>query len=109
MTRRLGISRQTIMQKYHKDEMALENKRDEENTVIRKKAHLVAKGYGQKVGIDFEESFTPVARPLKEEVYINQPDEFVDPHHPDKVFDSRRHCMHSSKLQERGTINFPTS
>ncbi|GJS04475.1 gag-pol polyprotein, partial [Tanacetum coccineum] len=38
------------------------NKRDEENTVIHNKAHLVAKGYTQKEGIDFEESFAPVAR-----------------------------------------------
>ncbi|GJR74177.1 retrovirus-related pol polyprotein from transposon TNT 1-94 [Tanacetum coccineum] len=69
-------------------------------------------------GIDFEESFTTVARleavrlfiayaahynqftgypkwtlkysisfgPLKEEVYVNQPDGFVDPYHPDKVY-----------------------
>ncbi|GJY91069.1 retrovirus-related pol polyprotein from transposon TNT 1-94 [Tanacetum coccineum] len=38
------------------------NKRDEENTVIRNKSRLVAKGHSQKEGIDFEESFAPVAR-----------------------------------------------
>ncbi|GKG31503.1 retrovirus-related pol polyprotein from transposon TNT 1-94, partial [Tanacetum coccineum] len=92
------------------------NKRDEENTIIRNKALLVAKGYNQQEGINFEESFAPVARleavrlfvayathksfpiyhmdvntaflngPLKEEAYVNQPDGFVDPHHPDKVY-----------------------
>nr|GEV89136.1 hypothetical protein [Tanacetum cinerariifolium] len=88
------------------------NKRDEENTIIRNKSCLVAKGYAQKVEVDFEESFAPVARleavrlfiayaahksftvyqmdvkttflygPLKEKVY----DGFVDPYHPDKVY-----------------------
>nr|GEX91617.1 integrase, catalytic region, zinc finger, CCHC-type, peptidase aspartic, catalytic [Tanacetum cinerariifolium] len=38
------------------------NKHDEENTVIRNKSHLVAKGYAQKEGVDFKESFAPVAR-----------------------------------------------
>nr|GEX94863.1 retrovirus-related Pol polyprotein from transposon TNT 1-94 [Tanacetum cinerariifolium] len=38
------------------------NKRDEENTVIHNKSRLVAKGYAQKEGVDFEESFAPVAR-----------------------------------------------
>nr|GFB26332.1 hypothetical protein [Tanacetum cinerariifolium] len=38
------------------------NKRDEENTVIRDKSHLVAKGYAQKEGVNFEESFAPVNR-----------------------------------------------
>nr|GFA67204.1 uncharacterized mitochondrial protein AtMg00810-like [Tanacetum cinerariifolium] len=38
------------------------NKRDEENTVIRNKSRLVAKGYAQKEGVDFEESFAHVAR-----------------------------------------------
>ncbi|GKC45029.1 retrovirus-related pol polyprotein from transposon TNT 1-94, partial [Tanacetum coccineum] len=38
------------------------NKIDAENMVIRNKSRLVAKGYGQQEGIDFEESFAPVAR-----------------------------------------------
>nr|GFB38284.1 ribonuclease H-like domain-containing protein [Tanacetum cinerariifolium] len=38
------------------------NKHDEENTVIRNKTHLVMRGYRQEEGIDFEESFTLVAR-----------------------------------------------
>ncbi|GKB31777.1 retrovirus-related pol polyprotein from transposon TNT 1-94, partial [Tanacetum coccineum] len=89
---------------------------DEENTIIYNKACLVAKGYGQKEGIDFKESFAPVAwlevvrlffayathrsflvyqidvkttflyRPLKEEVYVNKPNGFVDPYHPDQVY-----------------------
>ncbi|GJS93203.1 integrase, catalytic region, zinc finger, CCHC-type containing protein [Tanacetum coccineum] len=69
------------------------NKCDEENNVIRKKSRLVAKEYRQNEGIDFEESFalmdvktTFLNGPLKEEVYVNQPDGFVDPHHPDKVY-----------------------
>ncbi|GKA51756.1 retrovirus-related pol polyprotein from transposon TNT 1-94, partial [Tanacetum coccineum] len=35
---------------------------DEDQTVIRNKARLVVKGYAQEEGIDFEESFAPVAR-----------------------------------------------
>nr|GEX85925.1 hypothetical protein [Tanacetum cinerariifolium] len=38
------------------------NKCDEENTVICNKSRLVAKGYAQKEGVNFEESFAPVAR-----------------------------------------------
>ncbi|GJS57875.1 retrovirus-related pol polyprotein from transposon TNT 1-94 [Tanacetum coccineum] len=78
------------------------------------------KGYAQEEGIDFEESFAPVARleavsifvayvahnsfpiyqmdmkmdflngPLKEEVYVAQPDGFVDPDHPEKVYRLRK-------------------
>nr|GFD24423.1 Gag-Pol polyprotein [Tanacetum cinerariifolium] len=38
------------------------NKHDEEQTVIRNKSRLVMRGYRQEKGIDFEESFAPVAR-----------------------------------------------
>ncbi|GJS45964.1 putative reverse transcriptase domain-containing protein [Tanacetum coccineum] len=37
------------------------NKKDKDNTIIRNKVRLVAKGYAQEEGIDFEESFAPVA------------------------------------------------
>ncbi|GJW84717.1 retrovirus-related pol polyprotein from transposon TNT 1-94 [Tanacetum coccineum] len=62
------------------------NKKDEDQTVIRNKARLVAKGYAQEEGIDFEESFAPVARLEAEEVYVAQPEGFVDPDHPEKVY-----------------------
>ncbi|GKD56904.1 retrovirus-related pol polyprotein from transposon TNT 1-94, partial [Tanacetum coccineum] len=84
--------------------------------VLKNKARLAAKGYRQEGGIDFEESFTPVARieairifianavsknmtiyqmdvktaflngELKEEVYVSQPEGFVDPDHPTHVY-----------------------
>nr|GEV92341.1 hypothetical protein [Tanacetum cinerariifolium] len=38
------------------------NKHDEEKTVIRNKSRLVVRGYRQEEGIDFKESFAPVAR-----------------------------------------------
>nr|GEU75627.1 copia protein [Tanacetum cinerariifolium] len=38
------------------------NKKGEDQTVIRNKARLIAKGYAREEGIDFEESFAPVAR-----------------------------------------------
>nr|GEU84469.1 putative ribonuclease H-like domain-containing protein [Tanacetum cinerariifolium] len=38
------------------------NKNDEENTVIRNKSRLVVRGYRQEEGLDFKESFSPVAR-----------------------------------------------
>ncbi|GKA25536.1 retrovirus-related pol polyprotein from transposon TNT 1-94 [Tanacetum coccineum] len=69
------------------------NKSDAENIVIRNKSRLVAKGYKQEEGIDFEESFAPMDvktaflnGPLKEEVYVSQPDGFVDPDFPDHVY-----------------------
>nr|GFC16556.1 retrotransposon protein, putative, unclassified [Tanacetum cinerariifolium] len=55
------------------------NKKDEEQTVIRNKARLVAKRACSGRG-----------GPLKEEVYVSQPDVFVDPDHPEKVYRLRK-------------------
>ncbi|GJV35881.1 retrovirus-related pol polyprotein from transposon TNT 1-94 [Tanacetum coccineum] len=73
------------------------NKKDEDQTIIRNKARLVAKGYAQEEGIDFEESFalmdvktTFLNGPLKEEIYVAQPDGFVDHDHPKKVYRLRK-------------------
>ena len=38
------------------------NKQDGHGQVVRNKAHLVAQGYTQVEGIDFDETFAPVAR-----------------------------------------------
>nr|GEX95906.1 ribonuclease H-like domain-containing protein [Tanacetum cinerariifolium] len=45
----------------YKAKVVMKNKKDKDQTVIRNKARLVAKGYAQERGIDFEESFAPVA------------------------------------------------
>ncbi|GJT14317.1 retrovirus-related pol polyprotein from transposon TNT 1-94 [Tanacetum coccineum] len=73
------------------------NKKDEDQNVIRNKAQLVAKGYAQEEGIDFEESFalmdvktTFLNGPLNEEVYVAQPDGFIDPDHLKKVYRLRK-------------------
>ncbi|GJW17085.1 retrovirus-related pol polyprotein from transposon TNT 1-94 [Tanacetum coccineum] len=54
------VMQQDNHQPVHSDAVA-ENL-DEENTVIRNKTRLVVRGYRQEKGIDFEESFAPVAR-----------------------------------------------
>ncbi|GJT70023.1 retrovirus-related pol polyprotein from transposon TNT 1-94 [Tanacetum coccineum] len=91
-------------------------KLDEYGDVLKNKARLVAKGYRQEEGIDFKELFAPVARieairifianaasknitiylmdvkttflngELKKEVYVSQPEGFVDPDHPTHVY-----------------------
>ncbi|GJW31444.1 retrovirus-related pol polyprotein from transposon TNT 1-94 [Tanacetum coccineum] len=91
-------------------------KTDEFGEVLKIKARLVAQGFRQEEGIDFEESFAPVARieairifvanaahknmtiyqmdiktaflsgELKEEVYFSQPEGFVDQDNPSHVY-----------------------
>ena len=91
------------------------NKADEDGEVVRIKSQLVAKWYTQVEGVDFNESFAPVARLksicillsiacvmnfklyqmdvksaflnglLQEEVFVKQPKGFQDPHFPDHV------------------------
>ena len=92
------------------------NKLDESGNVIRNKARLVAKGYNQIEGIDFDETFAPVARleairillsfacykgfklkqmdvksaflngDLKEEVFVEQPPGFENHVFPNHVY-----------------------
>jgi hypothetical protein len=43
---------------------------------------------------------------LREEVYVSQPDGFVDPERPNHVTDSKRHSTDLSKPQGRGMTNY---
>jgi hypothetical protein len=107
-------------------------KQDEHGVVIRNKAQLVAKGYSQVEGLDFGETYAPVARlepirillayatyhgfklyqmdvksaflngPIKEEVYVEQPLGFEDSEYPNHVYKLSKALYGSSKPQEHG-------
>ena len=49
------------------------------------KARLVAKGFSQVEGLDFGETFAPVAR-LEAILYVDQPPGFEDPRYPNHVY-----------------------
>ncbi|GKB99270.1 retrovirus-related pol polyprotein from transposon TNT 1-94 [Tanacetum coccineum] len=97
-------------------DVILEVKIDESGGVLKNKTRLVAQGFRQEEGIDFKESFSPVARieaihifiandahknmtiyqmdikttflngELKEEVYVSQQEGFVDQDNPSHVY-----------------------
>ncbi|GJT44345.1 retrovirus-related pol polyprotein from transposon TNT 1-94 [Tanacetum coccineum] len=61
-------------------------KLDELGGVLKNKAWLVAHGYRQEEGIDFEESFASVARLEAIRIFLTQLDGFVDPDNPNHVY-----------------------
>nr|GEU66043.1 hypothetical protein [Tanacetum cinerariifolium] len=63
---------------------------DEDQTVIHNKARLVAKGTQVFSNLSDGRKTTFLNGPLKEEVYVAQPDGFVDPDHPEKVYRLRK-------------------
>ncbi|GJT05406.1 retrovirus-related pol polyprotein from transposon TNT 1-94 [Tanacetum coccineum] len=61
-------------------------KLDKLGGILKNKARLVARGYRQEEGIDFEESFAPAARLEAIRIFLAQPNGFVDPDNPNHVY-----------------------
>ncbi|GJZ20323.1 hypothetical protein Tco_0556913 [Tanacetum coccineum] len=82
------------------------NKRDEENTIIRNKSlSCGAKDNAQKKEMISKSPFCTCCSVGGcttvhcEEVYVNQPDGFVDPYHPDKVYRLKKAFMFSNSTK----------
>ncbi|GJS28923.1 putative ribonuclease H-like domain-containing protein [Tanacetum coccineum] len=69
--------------------LQFKNKKDERGIVIKNKARLVAQGYTQEEGIDYDEMDVKSAfiyGKIEDEVYVCQPPGFEDPDFPDIVY-----------------------
>nr|GEX73530.1 hypothetical protein [Tanacetum cinerariifolium] len=61
-------------------------KLDELGGILKNKARLVTRSYRQEEGIDFEDTFAPVARLEAIRIFLAQLDGFVDPDNPNHVY-----------------------